>query len=150
MEGSHQKGSNWYRCQFVYKRGIAAADAAGHPRVLGIREAAILDPLLDFLARRLFGPDRLRLLHDELVQSLDAIDDDHTAEVAAMKRQLTEIDQAVRRQSLRLEEHDDPTHPVVAAAKARIEELAAHRAALEEQRLQLESRRPSTPHPHQN
>ena len=41
-------------------------------RALGTREQAILDPLLDFLARRLFGPDRLRLLHDELAQSLDA------------------------------------------------------------------------------
>ncbi len=149
MEGSHQKGSNWYRCQFVYKRGIAAADAAGHPRVLGIREAVILDPLLDFLARRLFGPARLRLLHDELLQSVGTVDDDHEAEIAATKRRLAEIDQAVRRQSLRLEEHDDPAHPVVAAAKARIEELATRRGALEEQRLQLESRRPSTPRPHE-
>jgi site-specific DNA recombinase len=149
MEGSHQKGSNWYRCQFVYKRGIAAADAAGHPRVLGIRENLILEPLLDFLARRLFGPDRLRLLHDELLQSLGAIDDDHALEVVAAKRQLAEIDQAVRRQSLRLEEHDDPAHPVVAAAKARIEDLAAQRAALEEHRRQLESRRSTIPQPHE-
>ena len=44
MEGSHQKNTNWYRLQYVYKRGIAAADAAGHPRVLGIKEDAILDP----------------------------------------------------------------------------------------------------------
>jgi hypothetical protein len=30
MEGSHQKGKNWYRCRFVYQRGAIAADAAGH------------------------------------------------------------------------------------------------------------------------
>jgi hypothetical protein len=96
----------------------------------------ILDPLLDFLARRLFGPDRLRLLHDELAQSLGAIDDVHEIEIAATKRQLAKIDQAVHRQSLRLEEHDDPAHPVVAAAKARIEQLATQRTALEEQRRQ--------------
>jgi hypothetical protein len=148
-EGSHQKGSNWYRCQFVYKRGIAAADAAGHPRVLGIREELILEPLLDFLGRRLFGPDRLRLLHDELAISLDAVDDDHATELAAVKRQLGEIDQAVRRQALRLEEHDDPDHPVVAAAKARIEELAAQRGWLDEQRHRLESRRSDAPQPHE-
>jgi hypothetical protein len=53
---------------------------------------------------------------------------------AATKRQLAEIDQAVHRQSVRLEEHDDPAHPVVAAAKARIEQLATQRAALEERR----------------
>ncbi len=70
MEGSHQKGSNWYRCQFVYRRGIAAADAAGHPRVLGIREEVVLEPLFDFLGRRLFGPDRLHLLRHELATAL--------------------------------------------------------------------------------
>jgi hypothetical protein len=65
--------------------------------------------------------------------------------VAALKGQLAELDQAVRRKSLRLEEHDDPAHPVVAAAKARIEELAAQRAALEEQRRRLESRSRTRP-----
>jgi site-specific DNA recombinase len=149
MEGSHQKGANWYRCQFVYKRGIAAADAAGHPRVLGIREEVILDPLLDFLGRRLFGPDRLRLLHDELAKSLGAVDDDHAVQLATIDRQLADVDQAVRRQSLRLEEHDDPGHPVVAAAKARIEELATQRAALDDQRHQLASHRPDQPRPHE-
>ena len=147
MEGSHQKGSNWYRCQFVYRRGIAAADAAGHPRVLGIREEVVLEPLFDFLGRRLFGPDRLHLLRDELATALADGDDSHTAELAAVTRQLAEIDQAVRRQALRLEEHDDPDHPVVAAAKARIEELAGRRAALDEQRRQLTAHRSNAPQP---
>ena len=147
MEGSHQKGSNWYRCQFVYRRGIAAADAAGHPRVLGIREEVVLEPLIDFLGRRLFGPDRLRLLHDELATSLADSDDSGAAELAGVDRQLAELDQAVRRQALRLEEHDDPDHPVVAAAKARIEELAGRRAALDEQRRRLAARRSNAPQP---
>ncbi len=147
MEGSHQKGSNWYRCQFVYKRGIAAADAAGHPRVLGIREEVVLEPLLDFLGRRLFGPDRLRLLHDELAASLTQGDDSLTTELAAITRRLADLDQAIRRQALRLEEHDDPEHPVVAAAKARIEELAGQHTALGEQRRQLEARRSNANQP---
>ena len=54
-----------------------------------------------------------------------------------------------RRQSLRLEEYDDPRHPVVAAAKTRIEELAAQRAALEDQRHQLASDRADKPQPHE-
>ena len=147
MEGSHQKGSNWYRCQFVYRRGIAAADAAGHPRVLGIREEVVLEPLIDFLGRRLFGPDRLHLLRDELATALADSDDSRTAELAAVTRQLAELDQAVRRQALRLEEHDDPDHPVVAAAKARIEELAGRRAALDEQRRRLAAHRSNAPQP---
>ena len=149
MEGSHQKGSNWYRCQFVYRRGLAAADAAGHPRVLGIREEVILEPLFDFLGRRLFGPDRLRLLHDELAASLVDGDDGRAAELAAAIRQLADLDQAIRRQALRLEEHDDPNHPVVAAAKIRIEELAGQRTALDDHRRQLEARRGNAPQPHE-
>ena len=69
MEGSHQKGSNWYRCQYVSRRGLAAADTAGHPRVLGIKEDVVLDALREFMAERLFGPERLRLLTDELAAS---------------------------------------------------------------------------------
>src|SRR4051794_1284816 len=61
MEGSRQKGSNWYRCRFVTLRGPAAADAAGHPRVLGIKEEVVLEAVFDFLARRIFGPERIQL-----------------------------------------------------------------------------------------
>jgi site-specific DNA recombinase len=149
MEGSHQKGANWYRCQYVYRRGIAAADAAGHPRVLGIREEIVLEPLFDFLGRRLFGPDRLRLLHDELAASLVESDDGHTEQLATVARHLAEIDQAIRRQTLRLEEHDDPDHPVVAAAKIRIEELAGQRIALDEERRRLASWQNDGPKPHE-
>lgn len=143
MEGSHQKGANWYRCQYVYKRGIAAADAAGHPRVLGVKEADILEPLFEFLGRRVFGPERLELLRHELAEVAAAGGDEHAAEAAALARNLDANQQAVDRQALRLEEHDDPAHPVVAAAKRRIEELARERAVLEEAVLRLEQRRPN-------
>ncbi|MBB4661776.1 recombinase family protein [Conexibacter arvalis] len=67
MEGSHQRHANWYRCRFVWTRGGIAADRAGHPRALGIRESDILDHLIDFMGRQLFGPERLRLLRKQLV-----------------------------------------------------------------------------------
>jgi len=145
MEGSHQKGSNWYRCQYVYKRGIA--DAAGHPRVLGIKEDAILDPLFDFLGRRLFGPDRLRLLRDELAHTVADGWHDHEALTATLTRKLSDNQRAVHRQTLRLEEHDDPNHPVVAAAKQRLETLAKERASIEEQLGQPQAQRPLGVHP---
>jgi hypothetical protein len=72
MEGSHQKGSNWYRCRFVTLRGPAAADASGHPRVLGIKEDIVLDAAFDFLGRRIFGLNRLWLLREELARSTDS------------------------------------------------------------------------------
>lgn len=61
MEGGHQNGSNWYRCQYVSARGIAAADAAEHARTLGAKEDRLLDAAVNFLGRRLFGPERVQM-----------------------------------------------------------------------------------------
>lgn len=124
MEGSHQKGSNWYRCRFVTLRGPAAADASGHPRVLGIREDIVLDAAFDFLGRRIFGPNRLWLLREELASSTKSNDDERQTELARLAHEQEQVDRALYRQALRLEEHDDPNHPVVALAKQRIEELS--------------------------
>jgi len=124
MEGSHQKGSNWYRCRFVTLRGPAAADASGHPRVLGIKEDIVLDAAFDFLGRRIFGPNRLWLLREELASSTNSNDDERQTELARLAHEQEQVDRALYRQALRLEEHDDPNHPVVALAKQRIEELS--------------------------
>ncbi len=145
MEGSHQKGSNWYRCRFVTLRGPAAADAAGHPRALGIKEEIVLDAAFDFLGRRIFGPDRLRLLRDELAQSASSHDGERQHELAQLERERQEIERALYRQALRLEEHDDPAHPVIALATQRIEELSARRAAVDERVTQLQAARPTAP-----
>lgn len=147
MEGSHQKGSNWYRCRFVTLRGPAAADASGHPRVLGIKEDAVLDAAFDFLGRRIFGPDRLTLLREEIARTGDSGDDDRQGELARLAREEEQVDRALYRQALRLEEHDDPDHPVVALAKQRIEELSARRNAIDERTRQLRAARPAGPSP---
>ncbi len=125
MEGSHQKGSNWYRCQYVSRRGEAAAEAAGHPRVLGIKEDVVLAALREFMAVRLFGPERLRLLGDELAASAGTEADPHEAERERLEAEEKKVEQALHRQALRMEEHDDPAHPVVKLAKQRIEELSS-------------------------
>jgi hypothetical protein len=79
MEGSHQRGTNWYRCQYVYRRGPAAAVLADHPKVHGVKEDRLLEPILDFLSRRVFGADRLRLLRDELAASTASFWEEHDA-----------------------------------------------------------------------
>jgi site-specific DNA recombinase len=107
MEGCHQKGSNWYRCQYVTRRGPIAADIADHPRVLGVKEANVLNPVLDFLARRIFGPDRLRLLRAELADSTTATWREQDAELERLTGELRDIDRSLHRQTLRLEEHED-------------------------------------------
>jgi site-specific DNA recombinase len=137
MEGSHQKGSNWYRCRFVTLRGPAAADVSGHPRVLGIKEDTVLEATFDFLGRRIFGPNRLDLLRSELAAALDSDTDDRENELARLQTEAAQLQQALYRQALRLEEHDDPHHPVVALAKQRIEELTARQGAVSERMQEL-------------
>lgn len=147
MEGSHQKGSNWYRCQYVTRRGSIAADVADHPRVLGIKEANVLDPVLSFLARRIFGPDRLRLLHAELADATSATWREQDAELERLTSELRDIDRSLHRQTLRLEEHEDSDHPVVALAIQRIEELSTRKRAITEATDALKIERPAGHHP---
>jgi site-specific DNA recombinase len=143
MEGSHQKGSNWYRCRFVTLRGQAAAEVTGHPRVLGIKEEILLEATFDFLGRRIFGPERLDLLRQELTESIDSRTDEREQELARLQREEEQINRALYRQALRLEEADDPNHPVVVLAKQRIEELSARRAAVADRMHELRATRPA-------
>lgn len=147
MEGTHQRHANWYRCRFEANRGAVAADVAGHPRALQIKEDVILDHLLEFMGRRLFGPDRLRLLREDLARSVTEVWRDHHAELDRLRLELEDLDRSLYRQSLRLEEHDDPNHPVVALATRRIEELSDRRASIEETIQTLEGRRPDGAQP---
>jgi len=147
MEGCHQRGSNWYRCQYVSRRGLAAAEVAGHPRVLGIKEDVVLDALRDFMAERLFGPERLRLLGDELAASAGTQWEARDAELERLRGEQKKIEQALYRQALRLEEHEDPEHPVVKLAKQRIEELSGKGGAISHALADLEGERPKGPSP---
>jgi site-specific DNA recombinase len=143
MEGSHQKGSNWYRCQYVYRRGTAAAALANHPKVHGIKEDKILEPILDFLARRVFGPDRLLLLRDVLADATASTWEDHDAELERLDDELRKINRSLRAQTLRLEEHEDPTHPIVALASDRIVELSTSKSAVTDAIEALKAKRPA-------
>jgi site-specific DNA recombinase len=147
MEGTHQRNINWYRCRFEANRGNVAADVAGHPRALQIKEELILDELFEFMGRRVFGPERLRLLRDELARSVAESWREHDTQLARLRLELEDLDLALYRQTLRLEEHEDPNHPVVALATRRIEELSARRTSVEEAIHKLEKRRPDGARP---
>jgi hypothetical protein len=149
MEGSHQKHNNWYRCQYVTRRGVVAADVSGHPRVLGVKEDVILEATLDFLGRRIFGPNRLRLLRAEMANATTASWKDHDAELERLQRERADVEQSLYRQALRLEEHEDPNHPIVKLAGRRIEELAARQSAIEDAIATLQAARPQGSHPDQ-
>ncbi|MCP9486305.1 MAG: hypothetical protein MSC30_10620 [Gaiellaceae bacterium MAG52_C11] len=60
--------------------------------------------------------------------------------IQRLEREQEHIRRALHRQTLRLEEHDDPNHPVVAAAKQRIEALTSRQAATEHAIGDIEAR----------
>lgn len=148
MEGSHQKGSNWYRCQYVSRRGVAAADLADHPRVLGIKEDVVLDAVRGFMSERLFGPERLDLLREALASAAtDGAWQERDGRLADLRTKEMHVDQALYRQALRLEEHEDPEHPVVKLATQRIEELSGQAEAIKATIADLEAAQPEEPRP---
>jgi DNA repair exonuclease SbcCD ATPase subunit len=103
----------------------------------------VLEAILAFLARRVFGPDRLRLLRDELADATSSTWEEHKAELERLESELTSINRSLRAQTLRLEEHEDPTHPVVALATERIEELSARKSAVTDRISTLKAERPA-------
>jgi hypothetical protein len=58
----------------------------------------------------IFGPDRLRLLRRELAHSVVRDWREHEEELTRLKREQDHLEQSLYRQTLRLEEHDDPDH----------------------------------------
>ena len=106
-----------------------------------------LEHALDFLSRRIFGPDRLKLLRSELSRAEAATWREHDDERDRLQRELADIDRSLYRQTLRLEEHDDPAHPIVALAGRRIEELSARRESITQAISALETERPASARP---
>jgi hypothetical protein len=118
----------------------------GKTKVHGIKEDKLLDPVLDFLAHRVFGPDRLRLLRDGLAEAGESTWQEHAAELERLHAELHKINRSLRAQTLRLEEHEDPNHPVVALATERIVELSTSKAAVTDAIEALKAKRPAGQH----
>ena len=57
------------------------------------------------------------------------------------------MQRSLYRQTLRLEEHDNPDHPIVALATRRIEELAARQESIDEAITALRVKRPEGARP---
>jgi hypothetical protein len=94
-----------------------------------------------------FGPDRLRLLRDELAASTASTWEDHSADVDRLESELATLNQSLRAQTLRLEEHEDPAHPIVALATERIVELSTRKGAVTDALEALKEKRPAGHHP---
>jgi hypothetical protein len=87
------------------------------------------------------------MLRDEI---LGAASDDWAAQEAVLtelREKFANVEKSIYRQSLRLEEHDDPDHPVVAAAAKRIEDERARCATAGEVGTGGNGARPSSRSP---
>lgn len=60
---------------------------------------------------------------------------------------LDKLNHSLRAQTLRLEEHEDPNHPIVALATDRIVELSTRKAAVTDALEALNEKRPAGHHP---
>jgi hypothetical protein len=145
MSGSHQKGKHWYRCLYAQRRGLAAADVSGHPRALGIKEEIIMYGVREMVSR-LLGADRLDLVRDELLdKASEGAWQERDSRLARLHAEARETERALYRQALRLEEHDDPEHPVVKLATKRIEELGGKETSITAEIAMLEAQEPDGP-----
>lgn len=79
-----------------------------------------------------------RLWHDSTARD---------AELERLRAEREKLDKALYRQSLRLEEQDDPNHPIVKLATQRIEELNGQAEAIALTVGDLEKQRPAGPSP---
>jgi DNA invertase Pin-like site-specific DNA recombinase len=141
LEPSFQKG-NCYRCTYTRNRGDAAAEASGHPKSLQISERILLRELYDFLADRVFGPDRLKHLQEELADAGGSAWRDRERKLAKLDRELEQANQAIKAQVAHLDRYNDPDHPAAVAIHERIDQLAAKERALIAELDRVRSREP--------
>ncbi len=104
MEGSHQKLSNYMRCLYAQNHGVGAAQETGHPKSLQVKEQIILDEVLDFLIRRVFGPDRLALLRDDLTTTPTGPWAGE-AKLATLRTEVDKVERAMDNQGLAFDAH---------------------------------------------
>jgi hypothetical protein len=131
MQASWNHEQAYYRCR--YPTEYALPRRAQHPPTVYVREAQIVPPLDDWIAR-IFEPDRLKETCRALAEAQEApvVDDDHAV---TARQVLVDCDARLARYREALEAGSDP------AVVARwISEVQAERRAAEEK---LRQRRPA-------
>jgi hypothetical protein len=81
---------------------------------------------------------------DELARATTGLDHSQIQELESLQAELRHLERATYCQTLRLEEHDDPNHPVVLLAKQRIVELSARREEIQNTIRAIEAERDAT------
>ena len=106
--------------------------------------------MLDFLARRVFRPERLELLRDQLGASAPVEAAAAAEELSNLRTEWAKLEKRINRQTLEIEATDDREDPVARRATIRIRQLSAEQAIVETRIAELESApAPVTPEPAQ-
>jgi site-specific DNA recombinase len=147
MQGSSQKGENYMRCLWASGRGKEAEKATGHPGSLQVKEQMFVNHTIDFLATRVFSPDAVMRLREEIERAEEPRPENREAKITLLRSDINELEQAIDRQVLTFEKYDNPMHPVIRAAERRIEELHNRKVTLEEALAAVEAQKPAKPAP---
>ena len=137
MSGRAPRGRPYYVCR---PTGIAPE---GHPPGIWVPEPSLVAGVHAFFAERIFGPDRARLLAEQLQGSETAAASQCRAEMAALRRGLDDVTVRRRRLLRTLELTDDPDGELARDVGVRLAELRAEADDLSERRRALEE----SPHP---
>jgi site-specific DNA recombinase len=107
--GATMKTKVYFRCDYSRSYGNEAAEAIeGHGRWCSCREDVLLPFVLDFFESRVFGAARLDLLNQQLAKQGEQADADAHQEHSRLRRQITDLDQAIERQIIAIEQGIEP------------------------------------------
>jgi site-specific DNA recombinase len=123
-----------------------------HPRSISVREDHLLPVIRQFLAERIFGPDRATLLAADLPASAAADQARRDTQTAALRQRLRQIDTAENAHAREIEAltHDTDSRAITALRSrilARFTELEDERAQIDAQLAELARTQPQAADP---
>jgi site-specific DNA recombinase len=123
-------------------RRVAADRQPEHPPSVLVREDLLLRGVLEFFARRLFGPERRALLAQDLPKVARGEVTAWGARVRALQRTVADLQGRQARLVRTLEERDDPGGTLFAQVARRLEELDREQQAKLAELRAVVARRP--------
>ena len=134
----------YYECTHDPANPRHAALRPDHPRTVSVREDVLIGEIIQFLAQRVFGPERRALLAAQLPASEADAAAQRATHRAALIKELARIDVAQRNQILQIDGlSPDPADKAAQAMRARCSqrftELHTEREAIETQITTLDN-----------
>ena len=136
MHGKSRKGNNYYACGYRISYGDAAAEASGHGKWQYVREDRVIALADSFIAKRIFGPDRLAHFRRQVAALRAEVGGEEDQERERVAAHLAELEQKIERQLDAIEQGVDPilVGNRIRALKTEREEAEAKLAQLDHAR----------------